>query len=153
MINRAQALSPGLRATILATLDRLPDGEALTHGDFHPDNIVVSPKGPVIIDWHTASQGNPVADVAYSALLFRLGALPPAGLERWLFEAGREIARSLYLRTYKQLTGVTQAELDAWTLPVAAARLGAGIPEEERALRKLIIAQVGRANQTKEVAS
>lgn len=48
----------------------------MCHGDYHPGNIILSPRGPVVIGWITACHGNAVADVARTVLLFRIGALP-----------------------------------------------------------------------------
>lgn len=146
-IERAKSLSPRLKAAARNALDRLPDGNTLSHGDYHPDNVLVTDKGPVVIDWNTASRGNPLADVAFTSLLFRL-AVPVAGRAgRWLIELGRDIAHAVYLHAYKKLSGVSQREIDAWALPVAAARLGIGIPQEERPLLKLV---VSLADRTKE---
>ena len=59
-LRQSDVLSANHKETILYILDRLPDSNRLTHGDFHPDNIVMTPDGPVIIDWATARQGNPL---------------------------------------------------------------------------------------------
>jgi Phosphotransferase enzyme family len=40
------------------------DGERLLHMDFHPDNVLLSPRGPVVIDWTNARAGKPQLDVA-----------------------------------------------------------------------------------------
>lgn len=45
--------------------------------DFHPDNVLLAARGPVIIDWPDATRGQPLADVARTSLLLRLGGLPP----------------------------------------------------------------------------
>jgi aminoglycoside phosphotransferase (APT) family kinase protein len=39
-------------------------GDRLLHLDLHPDNVLLSPKGPVVIDWTNARRGNPALDVA-----------------------------------------------------------------------------------------
>jgi aminoglycoside phosphotransferase (APT) family kinase protein len=36
----------------------------LLHMDFHPGNVILSPRGPVVIDWAIARAGEPVLDVA-----------------------------------------------------------------------------------------
>src|SRR5438105_2291070 len=58
-------------------LAALPDGTALCHGDFHPDNVLLSPRGPVVIDWSSASRGHPVGDLAWTSRLLRTADLPP----------------------------------------------------------------------------
>jgi streptomycin 6-kinase len=39
-------------------------GDRLLHLDLHPDNVLLSPGGPVVIDWTNARRGDPVLDVA-----------------------------------------------------------------------------------------
>jgi len=118
------------REAALRALEQLPTGSALCHGDFHPDNILLSPRGPVVIDWPDATQGHPLADVARSSLLLRLGA-PPAGRASRLLLAARRWFHHLYLRRYLELRPASRQELAAWQLPVAAARLSERIPEEQ----------------------
>lgn len=74
---RAAGLPGDLEAAVLARLDALPDGTAACHGDLHPDNVIVSSHGPVIIDWLDAAAGPPLADVARTSLVLTSGALPP----------------------------------------------------------------------------
>ena len=40
-----------------------PLRQSLIHGDLHPDNLVFSPDGPRVLDWQTASLGDPLDDV------------------------------------------------------------------------------------------
>jgi aminoglycoside phosphotransferase (APT) family kinase protein len=77
-IESAKDLSPADLAAARATLARLPAGDSLCHGDFHPENILYSTRGPIVIDWITATRGDAVLDVARSSSLF-LGAAIPAG--------------------------------------------------------------------------
>jgi streptomycin 6-kinase len=39
-------------------------GDRLLHLDLHPDNVLLSPAGPVVIDWTNARRGDPALDVA-----------------------------------------------------------------------------------------
>jgi aminoglycoside phosphotransferase (APT) family kinase protein len=59
----------GRHARLLAglheRLHRIPwDGATLLHRDLHPDNVLLSPSGPVVIDWTNAGSGPPELDVA-----------------------------------------------------------------------------------------
>ena len=68
MIGRAGTeLSDGARQAALTRLGALPDGDAICHGDMHPGNILVTASGAVVIDWETASRGDPAGDVARGA--------------------------------------------------------------------------------------
>ena len=61
---------------ILAALAALPDGDRLCHMDFHPDNVMLTKRGWVIIDWMNTRCGPPLSDVARTSLIFRVGEPP-----------------------------------------------------------------------------
>jgi len=44
-------------------------GTRLLHLDLHPDNVILTPVGPMVIDWTNARDGAPALDVAMSALI------------------------------------------------------------------------------------
>jgi aminoglycoside phosphotransferase (APT) family kinase protein len=113
-------------------LEELPHGDRLLHGDFHPANIILSPRGPIVIDWPNATRGDPAADVARSLLMMRLGELPPGApwLIRRLEKVGRSILRSRYIDAYRKEADLDIAMIDRWTVPIAIARLSEGIEEE-----------------------
>lgn len=136
----AHKLPSNIAQAALDRLARLPDGDVVCHGDFHPDNVVLSPRGPIIIDWSEATHGDPLADVARTSLMFLLASLPPHTPGRGMLELGRVLFHRLYLKRYFQLRPVSGDELGAWQLPVAAARLSEGLVEEETRLLKLISA-------------
>lgn len=138
LIGDASPVPGRVRAAALRQLDQLPDGDALCHGDFHPDNVLVTRSGPVIIDWGSACSGHPLADVARTELLLQVGELPSPALNRWLLASARVFVRRTYVRRYLRLRPALVEELAAWRLPVAVARLGEGIPEERSKLRRLI---------------
>jgi aminoglycoside phosphotransferase (APT) family kinase protein len=41
----------------------------LVHMDMHPLNVILGPRGPVVIDWTNAGEGDPEFDVAYSQVV------------------------------------------------------------------------------------
>ena len=138
LINRSPHVPDHFKARAALALSRLPDGDHLSHGDYHPDNVVVTANGPVIIDWLTATRGDPAADVANTSLLLKLGALPPLGISRFMMQAARGIVHSRYLRRYKKATGLTQEQVDRWLLPIATTRLAMGIQQERTELLRII---------------
>lgn len=137
-IESARPLPEALKQVALEALAQLPEDTALCHGDFHPDNIVVSARGPVILDWVEATSGHPLADVARTALMMQHAVVPPHIPGRRLIEIGRMMWYGLYLRRYCQLRSVSPRQVQAWMLPIMAARLSEGIPEEEEQLLRLI---------------
>ena len=132
------ALAEKLKSAALQALAQLPDGNAVCHGDFHPDNVILSPRGPIIIDWMTVNHGHPLADVARTVVILSVGEPPPGVPNRSLLMLGRDLFRELYMRRYEQLRHVTRTEIDDWLLPVAVARTREDIPNERRPLAALI---------------
>jgi aminoglycoside phosphotransferase (APT) family kinase protein len=134
LIERAPGLSDATRFSALERLERLPDGDRLCHGDFHPDNVVLSRRGFVVLDWMTATSGVPAVDVARSLLLLEVAALPDdtPRLVALVTNAVRRVFARQYWRRYAALSGLRRADLEPWLLPLLAARLGEAPPEVER---------------------
>jgi aminoglycoside phosphotransferase (APT) family kinase protein len=44
-------------------------GDRLLHLDLHPENVILSPAGPVVIDWTNARRGEPLLDVVYTWII------------------------------------------------------------------------------------
>ena len=136
-IERVSTLPADVRSAVLAALDQLPDGDRLCHNDFHPDNVMMTARGPTIIDWTDAMRGNPLADIARTLLLFEVGT-PPQPLLRMLIDLVRRQFRNVYLEHYFRLRPEGRDQLAAWRPIIAAARLIEDIPGE----RERLIAQV-----------
>ncbi|MFD8974484.1 MULTISPECIES: phosphotransferase [unclassified Streptomyces] len=67
-----------LIAELLTRLHALPDAPP-AHLDLHPGNVVLTDRGPVVIDWETAEEGLPPGlDHAMSALILAEVAVSPA---------------------------------------------------------------------------
>ncbi|PTX48890.1 Ser/Thr protein kinase RdoA (MazF antagonist) [Melghirimyces profundicolus] len=129
-IRKTDRLPVKTRDAVIRHLERLPEGDRLCHCDFHPDNILMSAEGPVVIDWMIGSRGAPAADIARTALILRDASLPP-GME--FFQPLRTEFRREYLKAYFRLSPLSKEEIKAWEVPLAAARLNEKIPEDEKA--------------------
>jgi uncharacterized protein (TIGR02172 family) len=137
-IMEAKPLSESLKQAALQALTALPGGEQLCHGDFHPDNIMMTAKGPVVIDWIDVTSGHPLGDVARTAVLIRFGAPPPASPLGLIVRWGRSAFYNAYRQRYFELSKLNPADLEAWIPVVAAARLNEGILLEEKTLISMI---------------
>ena len=144
-IRSVESLTEDLKQTALEALNKLPDDNMLCHGDFHPDNIQMSPQGPVIIDWNDAAKGMPEADIARTLLLLQKGQ-PPSHLRLDVQETRSIRARFIkaYLRKYRMVRSISMEEVESWQLPVMAARLSEGIKEEESYLLSALKATIQR---------
>jgi aminoglycoside phosphotransferase (APT) family kinase protein len=135
-ITAATPLPSGQDEAVLDLLERLPRGDRLCHGDFHLGNLLGDWDAPVVIDWGDAARGDPLADVARTELLHRLGEAPP-GTSRFLktlIPIGRGILVARYASVYRQSRGIDEARLEQWKIVWAAARLAEGIDSETRSL-------------------
>lgn len=137
-IRAAKALPSELRDRVLGVLQGLPDGNCLCHGDFWPGQVLMSPAGPVIVDWSDATSGHPAGDVARTSLIM-LGGIRQSGLPVPLpFRFSMAWYHRIYLQHYKRLRAIGQQEIDAWWAVVAAARLSENI----RGLQGWLLGQV-----------
>jgi Ser/Thr protein kinase RdoA (MazF antagonist) len=53
----------------LGRVPALAPGKSVLHLDLHPDNVLLGPHGPVVIDWRNTREGPHDLDVAMSALI------------------------------------------------------------------------------------
>jgi aminoglycoside phosphotransferase (APT) family kinase protein len=137
---RAPHLEAGEKEKIAALIPGLPDGNVICHYDFHPDQILLTANGPVILDWMTARVGHPAADVARTLVILTYGIPPGAG---WLLRQAVTVLAGLvrrsYLQQYLKLNPqVTLVQIQAWIVPVAAARLCEGIENETQPILRTI---------------
>jgi aminoglycoside phosphotransferase (APT) family kinase protein len=59
-------------------------GDRLLHLDLHPDNVIMSPEGPFVIDWTNARRGDPALDVALTwVILATSGGLRARAFLSW----------------------------------------------------------------------
>lgn len=122
-IKAASELSGTDKETVLRLLDALPEGRTLCHYDFHPDNIILSPCGPIIIDWLNGTSGAAEADVARSAMMFRSHAVPPQAPGWLLHRESRLLFHDAYVAEYGRLSGLDGRLAERWTVPTLAARI------------------------------
>jgi aminoglycoside phosphotransferase (APT) family kinase protein len=111
-----------------AGLPAVGTGDRLLHLDLHPVNVILSPTGPVVIDWTNARRGEPAFDVALTwvigATSTGLGRLGRAFTEHFLVHFDRD-----------ELLRVLRAAADYRSAD-------ANVTDEERqAIRKLVAEQ------------
>jgi len=84
-----------------------PDARLL-HLDLHPDNVMLEPRGPVVIDWREATEGPADLDLALTALI-----LAEAAVGSHVPAAYRPAARELLAGFLAGAGGDPLAQLDA----------------------------------------
>lgn len=132
-------LSRNLKERVLCLLGSMPAGNQLCHGDFHPGNIIVTHRGPIIIDWMTASKGVACGDVARASIILEAAKAPEGTPMRWLLEWVRQLFQATYVNTYFQLRPVEKDSFTAWRAIMAANFfVDVSLPEEEANLMRII---------------
>jgi phosphotransferase family enzyme len=114
-------------------------GDRLVHLDLHPLNVIVSRKGPVVIDWSGASRGDGDVDAALAWILMACGGIPFGKIRAALLGWGRALLVNAFLSAC-DLTALRQALLTAvgWKL------LDRNMTESERsAMRRLVASGLG----------
>ncbi|MFJ8041478.1 phosphotransferase [Kitasatospora sp. NPDC096147] len=91
----AGAMLAGLLRALHAVPPRSSSGGRLLHLDLHPENVFLTPDGPVVIDWATAQEGPPGLDTAMSALILAQTALTVPALGEAIHPILRALVREL----------------------------------------------------------
>ncbi len=140
MIGCSSYLLGDREARILEYMESLPAGTSICHGDLYFNNIIVSGAKLVPIDWNGAYIGNPLGDVARTYLMINSPTVPAGMPEAFamFFCYPKYLASCTYLNAYLKLTDAKFEDIDAWMLPVAAARLKDNIPGEREWLLSII---------------
>jgi hypothetical protein len=116
--SEVMAVTERLMAKLPDYLGDRPGPVSMVHGDFRPDNLLVSPHGVAVVDWQTVHSGAALSDLAYLVG----GALPPDDrvdhehelLDRYrarLAEQGVEVDRGTIEHGYRRyaLDGLVMA--------------------------------------------
>jgi Predicted aminoglycoside phosphotransferase len=138
-INRSYELLGDKVKRIMEYVESLPDGNNICHGDYHLSNIIVTSNGLVPIDWAGAYKGSPLGDVARTCLM--IGSPPMFYKESditMLTQIPRYMKFRSYIYEYMKCAKVKWEDIDAWILPVAAAKLKDKISVEKRWLMNII---------------
>src|SRR5439155_3508787 len=133
---------PALAEWVGGILARLPDGDALCHGDFHPGQLMASGDRYAAFDWSGAKRGDPLFDYARTRVLLSIGE-PPPGTQlslKLLAKIGRRVLLSSYARSYERHSAerVDKARVRRWEVVNLAVRMLDEVPgERPRLLRRL----------------
>ena len=110
------------------------DGDRLLHLDLHPLNVIISPKGPVVIDWPSAARGDGATDVALTWVLMAAGGIAAGRVKAAVLGRGRVLLINSFLRTF-DLSAVRArlAEVVDWKQNDANMA-----PSEKQAMERLV---------------
>jgi tRNA A-37 threonylcarbamoyl transferase component Bud32 len=95
----------GMLAGLQAQLHTLPPcghgdpRRRILHLDLHPDNVILTASGPVLIDWCNATEGAPECDIALTALILAEAAVGLHGISIDALPLAREVLASFLRRS------------------------------------------------------
>lgn len=98
---REIAPPPGLR--------RLGVGDELLHLDLHPNNVLLTDDGPVVIDWDNAAVGSADLDVALTWVIIKTGPITSNPVIRPLLAS----LRDRFVKTFEDAAGVERIRANA----------------------------------------
>ena len=123
-ISELEEVSPASRADFLVRLESMDVDVKLCHGDFQPNNIIVTGDGSFyVLDWVHATRGNACADAARTYLLLCL--IDQSYADK-------------YMDLFCGKTGTDRRYLQQWLPLVAATQLTKHRPEEADLLHKWV---------------
>ena len=78
------------------------EGHQIVHMDLHPLNVLMSPRGPVVIDWTNARSGDPNADVVATWILLAAGEAPGGRVKSLAVSIGRRWLLRAFLKPFNK---------------------------------------------------
>ncbi|MHC3460189.1 phosphotransferase [Streptomyces flavovirens] len=130
----AEAEGAGVLARLLRELHAIPPrisqdpADRILHLDLHPENVVLTSRGAVVIDWTTATEGPPALDRAMSSLILAQVALDPE------FTAAEGSARGLLATLLTLLTDDGGVPADALARATGIRAVNPGLGAREKAV-------------------
>lgn len=119
------AFSDTVKYELQMRIESMPKHLKLCHGDFNPDNIIITAEGKIyIIDWSHATQGNAACDAARTYLIFCL--------------QNKQDVAERYLEKFCAKTGTTKAYVQRLLPVVAASQSVKGKPGDAELLAKWV---------------
>jgi len=82
--------------------------DTIVHLDLHPDNVILSPSGPVVIDWKNARRGDGAIDIAATWVIMATSEIDGALVQRTLADVMRRLFVAAFLRHVDHAAAVRQ---------------------------------------------
>ena len=142
-IRSVSGLESALKDQVITYMDCIPEtNSVLCHGDYHPENVLVSDRRLFVMDWATARSGCAAADCARTELLLRVGTTAHLDLlTRVITSLSRGVLLRMYARQYSSQAAPQTMGTEQWMPVMAAARLAEGIEDERARLLAIVHAR------------
>lgn len=111
------SISPDKKKDLISLIDKLPGGDTLCHGDFHPGNIIISGDKAYLIDFMNICIGNYLYDIARTVFLVQYTPVPDDAKDKDLILQFKKALADEYL---KQMNITREAIRDYLTVIIEA---------------------------------
>lgn len=108
------------REEVLKVLDKLPEGNTLCHGDFHPGNILILDGQAMVLDFMNICKGSFLYDVARTVFLVEYTPVPKEATDRERILKFKKMLADLYLMEMN----VTREDIKDYISVIIEARKG-----------------------------
>ncbi len=81
------------------------EGDRVVHLDLHPLNVIMSERGPVVIDWPNAARGDGLSDVALTYVLLTCPKMPAPRITQLAAQPLRLLLARSFTRRYRRGSG------------------------------------------------
>ncbi|WOO34787.1 aminoglycoside phosphotransferase family protein [Anaerocolumna sp. AGMB13020] len=119
-IHNAERCKIDEKEEALRILQRLPEGNTLCHGDYHPGNILISGTQTYAIDFMNLCRGNYLYDIARTVYLVEYTPVSENATEK---EGLLDIKQTL-VKKYLGYMGITKDRIKDYLLVIGIARAG-----------------------------
>jgi aminoglycoside phosphotransferase (APT) family kinase protein len=113
----------------------LGDGDRLVHLDLHPANVMLTPSGPMVIDWPNAGRGDGLTDVAATWVILRTSRLEGSAAQRLVASIGQRMFAAAFLAGFDR-----RQVLQHLPVVIAARLADRNVRDSERRLLRRLIA-------------
>jgi hypothetical protein len=109
-------------------------GEQLVHLDLHPLNVMMTARGPIVIDWSAAARGDGNTDVALTWVLLSAGQIPGARIKGAVLSRFRSLLIASFVGHFDrgEVTAHLRGVVDWKILDPHMS------PREQQAMRRLV---------------
>lgn len=115
------------------------DGDVVVHLDLHPENVLLSSSGPVVIDWTNARRGSPGSDIANTWTILACFDPDTGGLMTVFLS----LFRRRFVESFLRAAGREPARADLAAVAEYRANDRNIRPAEREALARLVAAEAG----------
>ncbi len=119
-IKKAQSVDSKKQKEALQIVDKLPEGDTLCHGDFHPGNIFILDMNTMVIDFMNVCRGDYLYDVARTIFLVEYTLVPAEAEDREMLLKFKKALADLYLMQMN----VTREMIQDYLSAIVIARAG-----------------------------